>query len=322
MLPVVDRAHSDRFASQRSAHPAACCLPAILPLSSATRTANSAGYFSGGSLSGYGRQRRAVLIGGRLLPQRFVRALLIELMAKLVKAPLLRSHIGLRRSCRFLLQRPMHPLMRPFCCGSPGCRYAAPLGSTISSGSPHRSPQRNQPLKSTHQARFGAVACASGEGVARCRRAERFPFKACHSKITPIVLRAGQPVLADAAPATPPASSDPMSGDPAATPPPLFPPRHAPDWDAYAAPAPHRQRWSASSAPYLLPMCLAPSVTYLPGSYQGRRHRAGVFPEWFVARTLAVGGAGAFADRFLRCGDVGGLGFGGGLAWQFAQALL
>ncbi len=46
--------------------------------------------------------------------QHFMRALLIELTAKLVKAPLLRSHISLRRS-RFLLHRPMHPLTPPVC---------------------------------------------------------------------------------------------------------------------------------------------------------------------------------------------------------------
>ena len=58
--------------------------------------------------------------GGRGLPQRFVRSLLVVFSAKLVKPLLLRAPIPRRRGGGGLLSVRCIRSCRPFCCGLPG----------------------------------------------------------------------------------------------------------------------------------------------------------------------------------------------------------
>src|SRR5216117_3377188 len=66
---------------------------------------------------------------GSVHVQRLVRPDLVELLTEDVELALLRSAVARRRLERFVLERLVHPLVAPFCCGLPG---SVSTGSTPS----------------------------------------------------------------------------------------------------------------------------------------------------------------------------------------------
>ena len=65
-------------------------------------------------------RRGLIVLPGRLLAQGFMRSILIEVAAEAIEARLLRRERRGRRIGGLGLERAMHALVRPFCCGAPG----------------------------------------------------------------------------------------------------------------------------------------------------------------------------------------------------------